>query len=640
MTDVIRGQKTLDAIIRQRRMTRRDFLRASGAVGFGAAAFSLTGCAPMAKEKALYEGSLTFREIAKGDLIKPLVPEGYLLDVLVRWGDALDAQVPFDPTALTARDQETRFGYNNDYLAFMPMQWGSDNSQHGLLCVNHEYTNLRLMFPGMTLDEEMDKVTEEQTRIEQASLGCSVVEIRKETTGWQVVSGSIYSRRLHANTPMKISGPAAGDKRMQTAEDALGILAKGTFANCAGGVTPWGTVLTAEENIHTFFTEYEAKGKKDPEARNHKRMGIGMERYYRWEVVDERFDSNAHPHEPNRFGWIVEYDPYRPEKPPVKRTALGRFKHECANTTLTPDGRVAIYSGDDEMFEYVYRFITKGKYNPNDREANDGLLDEGTLYVAKFNASGMVEWLPLVYGQGPLTKKNGFHSQADVLIETRYAAELMGATPMDRPEDVEVNARTGQLFIALTKNTKRAEGEENEANRRGPNPYGHILELSPPLKGDMPDHSADMFFWNVFLEGGDPINPTHHAYYQHYVSQHGWLTNPDNLAFDKQGRIWIATDGQPDAIGMCDGLYAADTEGKGKGSTRLFFNAPRGAEVTGPAFTPDCTTLFISVQHPGDFPLKSTYDAPSTRWPDFRDDMPPRPAVVAITKEDGKVIGS
>ena len=315
------------------------------------------------------------------------------------------------------------------------------------------------------------------------------------------------------------------------------------------------------------------------------------------------------------------------------------MKHECANTTVTPDGRVVVYSGDDEIFEYIYRFVTSKPYNPDNRDANDGLLDEGILYVARFSEDGTMQWLPLVFGQGPLTEKNGFHSQADVLIETRRAADLVGATPMDRPEDVEVNPVTGQLFITLTRNDDRGLDTTGKLHRRAPDPYGLVLELSPPLKNGQADHAAEMFFWEIFLEGGDPLNTTHKAYYPHFVSQHGWLTNPDNVAFDAQGRIWICTDGQPKAIKLNDGIYAADTVGKGRGETKLFLTVPTGAEVTGPSFTPDCTTLFVSVQHPGDTD-GSDFATPSTRWPDFAEGMPPRPSVVAVTKDDGGVIGS
>lgn len=619
--------------------TRREFLRALGVTGAAAYAAPLLGCVAVARPgTGLSDSSLTFTEVAKNTLDRPVAPAGYTARRLISWGDRVVGEgAPFDAAALTPQEQEKRFGYNNDYTAYLPLPWGSANATHGVLFVNHEYTNSQLMFPGLEPTGDVPALTAAQVKIEQASLGFSVLEVQRNEAGqWDVAPRSTYARRGTAFTPMRVAGPAKGHARLQTAEDPTGTRVLGTFGNCAGGVTPWGTVLTAEENFHDYFHWPEASG---PQQANHSRYGLGAARYYGWWRHDARFDTLAHPNEPNRFGWVVEIDPYRPEKAPIKRTALGRFKHECANTTLAPDGRVVVYSGDDEVHEYIYRFVTEKPYNPDNREANDGLLDEGVLSVARFQEDGMMEWLPLVYGAGPLTKKNGFHSQADVVIEARRAADLVGATPMDRPEDVEVNPVTGQLFVTLTRNDQRSLDAVDTLHRRAPNPFGLVLELSPPMRGATPDHAADMFFWEIFLEGGDPVNTTHRAYYPHFVSQHGWLTNPDNIAFDAQGRIWICTDGQPKAIGLNDGLYAADTRGKGRGETRLFMTVPVGAEMTGPSFTPDGTTLFVAVQHPGESE-QASYANPLTRWPDFREDMPPRPSVVAITKDDGGIIGS
>jgi uncharacterized protein len=405
----------------------------------------------------------------------------------------------------------------------------------------------------------------------------------------------------------------------------------GTMANCAGGTTPWGTVLTCEENFDYCFA-----GTPQPSYQAmYDRYQIGTESWYHWHHADARFDVAVEPNEPNRFGWVVEYDPYDPTFTPVKRTALGRFKHECATTVLCPDGRVAVYSGDDEPFEYMYRFVTARAYQPNNPAANRDLLDEGELAVARFDADGTMEWLPLVFGTRGLTPENGFHSQAEVLIYARKASDLLGATPMDRPEDVEPNPVTGSVFVSLTKNADRV--MTNVANTRPHNAYGHMLELLPPLTTKGHDHSARTYRWEVFLRGGNPAIAADDAYYQAPVSSEGWLTNPDNIAFDKAGHIWICTDGQGSAIGKGEGVYAAQCSGVRKGATRLFFSAPIGAEVTGPAFTPDSTTLFLSVQHPAE---GSSMDNPSTRWPEFKEGMPPRPSVIAITHAKGKVIGA
>ena len=618
-------------------ISRRSFLKTGTVLGIGLLApFKARGATT--KELQATTSSLTFREVAKNTLDRPVIAAGYKAEVLLRWGDALGSNSgPFNPRLLTPEEQSHRFGYNNDYIAFLPLPLGSDNSEHGILHVNHEYTDLRLMFPGMTSDNERLVAREDQGKIEQQAQGCSTVEIKKINGSWQIQKKSEYNRRITATTTIDISGPASGSKRMKTSEDATGKKVLGTFGNCSGGVTPWGTVLTCEENFNEYFGGI--PDEKNPETKALRRYGIDGGGFYNWHKFDARFDLAKEMNEANRFGWVVEYDPYDPKSIPKKRTALGRAKHEAATCTMAADGRVVVYSGDDEAFEYVYRFVTKEKYNPNDREANRNLLDEGTLSVARFLPEGRMKWLPLLFGNGPLTEKNGFNSQADVVIEARRAADLMGATPMDRPEDVETNPVNGKVYVVLTKNPDRPEGEINIANRRAPNLYGHILELTPPQAGGKRDHAADEFEWDVFLLGGDPSKPKDQAHYLAPVSAQGWLTNPDNIAFDAKGRIWIATDGQYSAIGKNEGFYGADTQGAGRGLTRLFFTSPIGSEITGPYFSPDSKTLFLSIQHPGEDPKNSTYDNPSTRWPDFSNDMPPRPSVVAITKDDGDIIG-
>ncbi len=587
--------------------------------------------APGKNPAAATPSAFTFPEIAKTASEHHTIAAGYRADVLIGWGDALDGKTRYQQGKISPGQQAERFGYNNDYTAFLPIPAGSDNSERGILFVNHEYTNIILMFPNISPGEEKTSVTKKQMRVEQEALGCSILELYRYEKQWALVKSSLYARRITGTTPMRIGGPAAGHARMRTSEDPLGVRILGTFGNCAGGVTPWGTVLTCEENFDTFFAPL--PGEEGPETANHKRYGVGEQGYYAWHRMDPRFDPAKEPNEPNRFGWVVEIDPYHPERSPVKRTALGRFKHESATCALTPGGKAVVYSGDDEEFEYLYRFISRYPVRTDVRELNDGLLDEGTLSVARFFEDGSMEWLDLVWGQGKLAEENGFFSQADVVIETRRAADLAGATPMDRPEDVEVHPESGHVFIAMTKNPLRK--KRDPANPRAANPYGHIVELIPPDKDGQPDHGARLFRWEMFLMGGDPSDEKSGAYYPTPPSKDGWLTNPDNLAFDPKGRLWITTDGQGSAVGKDNGLYAAEVDGPRRGAPRLFFSGPRGAEVTGPSFTPDGKTLFLSVQHPAEWPDDSTYDAPSTRWPYFKDDEPPRPCVLAITREDG-----
>ncbi len=613
------------------RLSRRDALRGMAAAGV----YGLVGCATPATQGS--GSSLTFTESGRFMDETHHVAPGYKVNTLIRWGDPLHADAPaFNPQAQSAAAQERQFGANNDYVAFMPLPRGSANSTRGLLCVNHEYTLAPLMWPGYAPESYAKNLTREQCETEMAATGHSIVEVENRGGQWLVNRASPYNRRISTRgTVIRVAGPAAGHPRMSTKADVSGARVIGTLANCAGGTTPWGTVLTAEENIHYSFTGEASTGR---EAAAWKRMGIDGRARSLWGRHFDRFNLNKEPNEANRFGWIVEIDPYAPRSLPVKRTALGRCNQECANTVISYDGRIAVYKGDDRRMEYVYKFVTRDACNTDQPEANRDLLDSGTLYVARFETSKM-QWLPLVFGQGPLTKANGFENQGDVVIDSRRAADLLGATPMDRPEDVEVNPATGRVYVALTFNENRKPDQIDAANPRGPNKHGHIIEIIPPMINGKSDHAATECKWEFFIVGGDPKNPEHGARYHGPVSPTGWITAPDNLTFDPKGRIWIATDGQEDWSGFADSLYAAETSGPHRGVTRCFFSSPRGSEVTGPAFTPDGKTLFLSVQHPGD-EKGSTFDKPSTRWPDFKPDMPPRPAVVAITKADGGEIGS
>jgi hypothetical protein len=615
-----------------RRAALKGLLATSALTAVGAAIVPLREA-----QAAAGPSTLTFSEIPHGYDAEFHVAEGYDAQILLRWGDKVLADAPeFTAGKLTAEGQAKQFGYNCDFIGYLPLPAGSDNSENGLLFINHEYTVPHLMFPGFADDKAaLEGTTADTTAIELEAHGGSVVEVKKEGGAWKVVDGSKYNRRITMNTEMDVGGPAAGHERLKTSADPSGKKVLGMINNCAGGWTPWGTILTGEENFHQYFGG-------DPsgtaEAANHKRYGLKGEPSYPWGKFVDRFDVTKDPNEPNRFGWIVEVNPYEPDQPPVKRTALGRFKHEGAQAVVSADGRVVAYTGDDERFEYVYKYVSNGTFDPAAGFANSSLLDDGVLHVAKFSDDGNVEWLPLVHGQGDLTEANGFKSQADVLIEARRAADLLKATKMDRPEDIEVDPKNGKVYVVLTKNDKRKADQVDAVNARAENKWGHIVELTPPAKDNKPDHAATKFAWDIFLQAGDPKDAAQGAKYGGEVSESGWFACPDNVAFDPKGRIWISTDGFPD-FGIHDGVWAADTDGAGRAITKHFVGCPRGAELCGPVFTPDGQTLFVSVQHPGEED-ESNFDNPTTRWPDFADGVPPRPSVVAIVKKGGGEIGT
>jgi uncharacterized protein len=638
------------------RFSRRGFLQGSMAVT--AITATITPMALIAAGDARAEsasaGSFDFTELEAGVDADHHVAEGYNANILLRWGDPVFADAPaFDPENQTAEAQARQFGYNSDFVGYIPI---GGSSEHGLLVVNHEYTNEHLMFPGI-VEVAQEDVLDDQGKVglakgeitvapadrnrvgvEMAAHGGTIIEIQKVDGKWQPVLEGPLNRRITATTPMEITGPAAGHDRLKTSADDTGTQVLGTFNNCAGGVTPWGTYIMAEENFHGYFIGALPEG--HAEAANYERYGV-PEGSYEWGRFYDRFDISKEPNEPNRFGWIVEVDVEDPASTPKKRTALGRFKHEGAESIVAPDGRVVFYLGDDERFDYVYKFVTSGTYDPEDRAANLDLLDEGTLHVARFDESGAVEWMPMTHGQGPLTQENGFASQADVLIETRRAADLLGATPMDRPEDIQPNPTNGRVYVMLTNNTRREEA--NAANPRADNAFGHIIEIAE----EGGDFAATSGAWEILVQCGDPSLAEVGATFSTETTENGWFGMPDNCAIDSDGRLWVATDGNsPSETGRTDGLWAMETEGEARGTSRLFYRVPIGAELCGPQPTPDLASFFVAVQHPGDggedwegFGRASYYEDLSTRWPDFDEAMPVRPSVVAITKAGGGRIG-
>ncbi|MFC6489406.1 PhoX family protein [Nitratireductor sp. GCM10026969] len=618
-----------------RRYSRRGFLGGSLAVAAIGATVSPMALLAAREAEAATPSSFDFTEVEAGVDETHHVAEGYDADVLLRWGDKVFADSPeFDPQNQTAEKQARQFGYNNDYIGFIPIEGADDR---GILVVNHEYTNAELMFPNFATVEDgevkLGEYTKELVDIEIAAHGGTIIEIRKVDGKWQPALDSRYNRRITGETETSLSGPVAGHDRVKTNADPSGTKVFGTLNNCAGGLTPWGTYLLAEENFHGYFGGELPGGHRETE--NYQRIGVPGG-WYEWAAFHDRFDISKEPNEANRFGWIVEVDPMDPNAVPKKRTALGRFKHEGCETVVNGDGRVVGYSGDDERFDYVYKFVTAGTFNPDDRAANADLLDDGTLHVARFDEDGTVEWMPLVHGEGPLTAENGFESQADVLIETRRAADLLGATKMDRPEDVQPNPTTGKVYVMLTNNTKRTEDDLNAANPRAENAFGHIIEITE-TDGDF---ASTRSTWEVLVKCGDPSVAEVGATFSPATSENGWFGMPDNAAVDADGRLWISTDGNSrDKTGRTDGLWALETEGEARGTSKLFFRVPVGAEMCGPYFTPDAETLFLAVQHPGEEGA-ATFEDPATRWPDFDETLPVRPSVVVVTRQGGGKIAT
>ncbi|MCV2882850.1 PhoX family protein [Actibacterium sp. XHP0104] len=595
-----------------RALSRRGFLGGVLAFGSGAAAMG-AGLMGSTSARAMGPGGrFGFNPIPIATDATIHVPEGYEWEVLVRWGDPLFSDAgAFDPaTGGTAASQERAFGENTDGMEMFVV----GNRQ--VIAVNNEYANLKINLPNN--DGGMPASAEDVLKI-QNTQGVSIMEVTETGAGWQVVVDSPLNRRITHNTPMRLSGPAAGHDLLKTAADATGTQVLGTLNNCGAGKTPWGTYLTCEENFNGYFGSTDA-AQELPEA--FKRYGIGHEGRYAYEQHDPRFDLSQNVNEPNRHGYIVEIDPADPESTPVKRTALGRFKHENAACVLASEGQVVVYMGDDERGEFLYKFVSTAPY----AEGGDtsALLDEGQLYVARFSDDQTGEWMALTPEATGMT-------EAEIAILTRQAASALGATTMDRPEWVAVNPVAPEAYCALTNNKNRgikpnAGGDDTSVN--GPNPreankYGQIVRWRP----EGGDHAARGFDWDLYVMAG---NPTVHgdAYGgSANVTPGNMFNSPDGMMFDQKGLLWIQTDGNDSNEG--------DFAGQGNnqmlvgdpvtGEIARFLTGPNGSEVTGITWSADRRTLFVGIQHPGGtFPDGAGL---------------PRSCIVAVKRKDDAVIG-
>jgi secreted PhoX family phosphatase len=698
-------------------LSRRGFL---GKAGLGIAALPVLGtlgaCATSGRATEVKPG-LNFDSVPATLADTVSLPADYVYDTVIAWGDSLFETVPdaFDRTQWSEQDGLTRFGFNNDMLALFPVPWqpkvANAPTSAMLLCVNFEYTRSEFVF-GPEID--LSGLTNAQYRALFSNCGIGVVQLAHQRDGRltpikdKAPGPTALNRRITPLTEMVFTGPGAAHPWIAAAaqvtnaaeakaghrpEDPRGVMC-GTYGNCAGGFTPWGTYLSAEENFDFLYTFRRIEGGPQIYApvsdahvvdhasffsnrfMNASRMPSG------YTEIPDQYDLALNPTGGALYGWTVEVDPYDPTFVPRKRTALGRRKGECATTALTKDGRVAVYAGDDQRDEFVYKFITKGRYNPSNRLANRDLLDEGTLYAARFEANNEGRWIALTLeaanAAAAAAKQPQFSDLGDVLVRARHAARLLGATPMDRPEDVECPVAEdwtglGSVLIACTENLRRASAEPANPRRTmvdgddlQPNPTGHIVRIDEANA----DQGALEFTWDIFALAGDPSaaqtqvasvdgveGPANTS-----VAVDGVLSftgsrfaRPDNVTFDTRGHVWISTDGSRTVFGDCnDGVYCASLAGGPPREIKRFLVGPVGAEICGPLFVPGERTFMCAIQHPGEDDVMNRdfqpefragkRQTPASAFPEGRADRGstawPRPAVITVRRKDGGLIGA
>ena len=604
----------------EKAVSRRGFLGAGAAFGGAAFVMGAGALGPLPVAAAAAADRFGFEPVAANGLDTVTVPPGYRWQVVARWGDPMwSRSVEFDQaTRGSGESQELAFGDNVDGMALF--RRGGRN----VLAVNNEYVNRGIIYGGAGGGEPRNA---DDVRKGKAGHGVSVVEIELGDGAWSIVVDSPWNRRITADTPMEITGPARGHDLLKTAADPAGVESLGTWNNCGNGRTPWGAYLACEENFNGYFSSSDPDVDIGPAFR---RYGIGPEDWgYAWATADERFDVSRHPNEPNRAGYVVEIDPLDPASTPKKRTALGRFKHENAELVLAANGQVVVYMGDDERGEFLYRFVSDGRYAEGGDNAD--LLESGRLFAAKFADGGRGEWVELT------PEAAGMATQAEVCIHTRMAASAVGATTMDRPEWVAANPNEAEVYCCLTNNKHRGRKPNKGGDPTpvgGPNPragnlYGQIVRWAP----DGGDHLASGFAWDLFVVAGNPAVHGGADAGSRNVTPDNMFNSPDGLAFDRNGLLWIQTDG--------DYSDAGDFAGQGNnqmlvgdpatGEIRRFMVGPRQCEVTGVAWSADRRTLFVGIQHPGE-------KGGDSHFPDGGDTVP-RSAVIAISREDGGLVG-
>lgn len=659
----------------EKELSRRSVLR--GGAGIAAmslfAGAGLVGCSDddddAAADVAAAVEQLNFSSIPGSKTDSVAIADGYSAKVLAPWGEPLNSAAAAwkaDGTN-TAEDQANSVGMHHDGMYFYPLN-GSDTD--GVLCINHEYIDQNALHPnGRTEDAGGNRTIAEEIRKEINAHGVTTVRVQLVNGSWQIVKDDPLNRRFTGATEMDITGPLADHPSLITKYAQARSVARGTLNNCGNGFTPWGTYLTCEENWPGYFTK--ASGRTDADNR----IGVGSSgTRYSWEDLagdaseqnDEftRFDAtpsgaNAledYRNEANGHGYIVEIDPYDGSSRAKKRTALGRFRHEgCVHGTLTAGEPVVFYSGHDGRFEYIYKFVSAAAWDPADADRTDRLnvgskyMDEGTLYVARFDEAGVGVWLPLTM-DGATTDggklSDSYASLAEIILDTAGAADKVGATPMDRPEWAAVDPFTGSVYFTLTNNTRRdgssADAQANPANPRLNNSFGHIIRWDE-------GSTATSFNWEIFLFGApsDAAADVNRS----GLTDLNQLASPDGLVFDDRGIMWVQTDNGASEVTeeTNDQMLAiipsklVDENGKQKVLTsenqaelKRFFVGPNGCEVTGLAFTPDYKHFFANIQHPGNWPFSNDAAEVTPAGTSVR----PRAAVVAIAKNDGGTIGA
>ncbi len=639
-------------------------------------------------------GELAFIPVAENQNDTVTVPENYEWHKLCSWGDPLfedieDAKVQAGaPFNFTRSEQEQRFGTNNDMFALFPRQYQypwTKTAKDWIICSNNESVQSKLvtknLFPHPQEAEAM-----------YAAIGVSIAEAQHdETTGeWRIIKnktkGAGLNRRITPFTEMVFDGPAKDHKRIQEAavlsniyEAALGNRAKdkdgvlcGTMQNCAGGFTPWGTYLTAEENIDNMFFVSDEKSPKLKKARQNPAYMFEEKSYWfgnRFKFGGpDQFDLSRSPFAPALYGWVVEIDPYDPNWTPRKRTALGRKKNECATCVLSKSKNAVVYMGDDQNNEFVYKFVSNGKFDTKNRIKNRDLLSNGKLYAARFEADGSGAWLELNLSNANKAPKDksalAFDDLGDVMVRAREAARRMGATQMDRPEDVESPTDgtfmgRGQVYVVCTGNQSKEGIDGNIANPRRKNAEGknelnytgHIIRINEAAN----DHAATKFNWETFIMGGDHSaeNVTINRITQEkeaanlsswkdgkQITKGDRFAMPDNITFDMAGNAFFTTDGTPENFRCNDGIYAVATSGTHERVVKRFLTGPIGCELTGPLLSPDNRTFFCGLQHIGSDDIdgnsfKGIGKPPST----FPNDTWPRDTIIYVRRKDGGIIG-